>query len=272
MANINTIPAKATGIKALLVSRKNTIAQALEQTGLTPERLLSVVMNEVRKTPKLKECTDASLLGSVIQSAQLGLVPGGALGHCYLIPYFNRKLNKLECQFMLGYRGMLELARRSGAIKHIDARCVYEHEEFEILYGTQTTVTHKPSLTRDATDRMIGVYAVGHLSSGGWQVEYMSMAEIQAIRDGSKAGGDGPWKTHFDEMAKKTVIRRLFKYLPVSIEAQTAVGLDERAEAGISQQNDTVLQEGEGGVTVDMQTGEIIAGDVRSADDLNRAL
>ncbi|WP_345195493.1 recombinase RecT, partial [Kistimonas scapharcae] len=175
------------------------------------------------KTPKLKECTDASLLGSVIQSAQLGLVPGGALGHCYLIPYFNRKLNKLECQFMLGYRGMLELARRSGAIKHIDARCVYEGEEFEILYGTQTTVIHKPSLTRNGNDTMIGVYAVGHLSSGGWQVEYMSMAEIKAIRDGSKAGSDGPWKSHFDEMAKKTVIRRLFKYLPVSIEAQTAV-------------------------------------------------
>ncbi len=272
MANINTIPAKATGIKSLLASRKNTIAQALEQTGLTPERLLSVVMNEVRKTPKLKECTDASLLGSVIQSAQLGLVPGGALGHCYLIPYFNRKQNKLECQFMLGYRGMLELARRSGAIKHIDARCVYEGEEFEILYGTQTTVIHKPSLTRSVNDRMIGVYAVGHLTSGGWQVEYMSMIEIQSIRDSSKAGGDGPWKSHFDEMAKKTVIRRLFKYLPVSIEAQTAVGLDERAEAGIPQQNDTVLQEGDGGITVDMQTGEIIEGDVRSADDLNRAL
>jgi hypothetical protein len=65
----------------------------------------------------------------------------------------------------------------------------------------------------------------------------MSRAQVDAIRAQSKAGNSGPWQTHYEEMAKKTVIRRLFKYLPVSIEIQKAVGLDEQAEAGIDQQN-----------------------------------
>lgn len=258
-------------IKDLLRQNKNTIAQALENTPLTPERLLSVCMTEVRKTPKLRECSQASLLGAVIQSAQLGLEPGSALGHCYLIPFFNRKLGGLECQFMLGYRGMLALARRSGAIVNIDARVVFAADEFDLLYGTETRVIHKPRLNGDRGG-VLGVYAVAQLQGGGSQVEYMTVEEIMKVRDSSKAKNDGPWQTHFEEMAKKTVVRRLFKYLPVSIEALTAVGLDERADAGLSQHNEALLRNDDGGVVVDMDTGEIIDGAVSSAADLNKAL
>ncbi|MGI2027754.1 recombination protein RecT [Endozoicomonas acroporae] len=258
-------------IKDLLRQNKNTITQALENTPLTPERLLSVCMTEVRKTPKLRECSQASLLGAVIQSAQLGLEPGSALGHCYLIPFFNRKLGGLECQFMLGYRGMLALARRSGAIVNIDARVVFAADEFDLLYGTETRVIHKPRLNGDRGG-VLGVYAVAQLQGGGSQVEYMTVEEIMKVRDSSKAKNDGPWQTHFEEMAKKTVVRRLFKYLPVSIEALTAVGLDERADAGLSQHNEALLRNDDGGVVVDMDTGEIINGAVSSAADLNKAL
>ncbi|WP_257265552.1 recombinase RecT, partial [Endozoicomonas sp. ONNA2] len=258
-------------IKDLLRQNKNTITQALENTPLTPERLLSVCMTEVRKTPKLRECSQASLLGAVIQSAQLGLEPGSALGHCYLIPFFNRKLGGLECQFMLGYRGMLALARRSGAIVNIDARVVFAADEFDLLYGTETRVIHKPRLNGDRGG-VLGVYAVAQLQGGGSQVEYMTVEEIMKVRDSSKAKTDGPWQTHFEEMAKKTVVRRLFKYLPVSIEALTAVGLDERADAGLSQHNEALLRNDDGGVVVDMDTGEIINGAVSCAADLNKAL
>jgi recombination protein RecT len=258
-------------IKDLLRQNKNTIAQSLENTPLTPERLLNVCMTEIRKTPKLRECSQASLLGAVIQSAQLGLEPGSALGHCYLIPFFNRKLGGLECQFMLGYRGMLALARRSGAIVNIDARVVFASDEFDLLYGTETRVIHKPRLNGDRGG-VLGVYAVAQLQGGGSQVEYMTVEEIMKVRDSSKAKNDGPWQTHFEEMAKKTVVRRLFKYLPVSIEALTAVGLDERADAGLSQHNEALLRNDEGGVVVDMDTGEIIDGAVSSAADLNKAL
>ncbi len=258
-------------IKDLLRQNKNTIAQSLENTPLTPERLLNVCMTEIRRTPKLRECSQASLLGSVIQSAQLGLEPGSALGHCYLIPFFNRKLGGLECQFMLGYRGMLALARRSGAIVNIDARVVFAADEFDLLYGTETRVIHKPRLNGDRGG-VLGVYAVAQLQGGGSQVEYMTVEEIMKVRDSSKAKNDGPWQTHFEEMAKKTVVRRLFKYLPVSIEALTAVGLDERADAGLSQHNEALLRNDDGGVVVDMDTGEIIDGAVSNAADLNKAL
>ncbi len=258
-------------IKDLLRNNKNTITQSLENTPLTPERLLNVCMTEVRKTPKLRECTQTSLLGSVIQAAQLGLEPGSALGHCYLIPFYNRKQNALECQFMLGYRGMLALARRSGSIVNIEARVVFAADQFDLLYGTTTQLIHKPKLNGDRGG-VIGVYAVAQLQGGGTQVEYMTVEEILAIRDSSKAKDDGPWKTHFEEMAKKTVVRRLFKYLPVSVEALTAVGLDERADAGLSQHNDALLRSDDGGVVVDMETGEIIEGAVTSAADLNKAL
>ncbi|MFK0570335.1 recombinase RecT [Endozoicomonas sp.] len=258
-------------IKDLLRNNKNTIAQSLENTPLTPERLLNVCMTEIRRTPKLRECSQASLLGSVIQSAQLGLEPGSALGHCYLIPFFNRKLGCLECQFMLGYRGMLALARRSGSIVSIDARVVYSADDFDLRYGTETRVIHKPRLTGDRGG-VLGVYAVAHLQGGGSQVDYMTVEEVLKVRDSSKAKGDGPWQTHFEEMAKKTVVRRLFKYLDVSIEALTAVGLDERADAGLSQNNEAVLRDDDGGVVVDMDTGEIIDGAVSSAADLNKAL
>ncbi|OED40266.1 hypothetical protein ACH42_17295 [Endozoicomonas sp. (ex Bugula neritina AB1)] len=258
-------------IKDLLRKNKNTISQALENTPLTPERLLSVCMTELRKTPKLRECTQTSLLGSIIQSAQLGLEPGSALGNCYLIPFWNNKAGSLECQFMVGYRGMLDLARRSGAIINIDARVVFAADDFDLLYGTETRIIHKPKLSGDRGG-LIGVYAVAQLQGGGSQVEYMSVEQVFAIRDTSKAKDYGPWKTHFEEMAKKTVIRRLFKYLPVSVEALTAVGLDERADAGLSQHNEAVLGDGESGVVVDMDTGEIIDGPISSAADLNNAL
>ncbi len=258
-------------IKDLLRQNKNTIAQSLENTPLTPERLLNVCMTEIRKTPKLRECSQASLLGAVIQSAQLGLEPGSALGHCYLIPFYNKKVGGLECQFMLGYRGMLALARRSGAIVNIDARVVFAADEFDLLYGTETRVIHKPRLNGDRGG-VLGVYAVAQLQGGGSQVEYMTVEEIMKVRDSSKAKNDGPWQTHFEEMAKKTVVRRLFKYLPVSIEALTAVGLDERADAGLSQHNEALLRNDDGGVVVDMDTGEIIDGAVSSAADLNKAL
>ncbi|WP_419832002.1 recombination protein RecT [Endozoicomonas atrinae] len=258
-------------IKDLLRQNKNTIAQSLENTPLTPERLLNVCMTEIRKTPKLRECSQASLLGAVIQSAQLGLEPGSALGHCYLIPFYNKKVGGLECQFMLGYRGMLALARRSGAIVNIDARVVFAADEFDLLYGTETRVIHKPRLNGDRGG-VLGVYAVAQLQGGGSQVEYMTVEEIMKVRDSSKAKNDGPWQTHFEEMAKKTVVRRLFKYLPVSIEALTAVGLDERADAGLSQHNEALLRNDDGGVVVDMDTGEIIDGAVSSAADLNKVL
>ena len=201
-----------------------------------------------------------------MQCAQLGLEPGGALGHAYLIPFDKRqKINgrwetvSTEAQLIIGYRGMIDLARRSGQILSISARTVHVNDKFSYSYGLEETLEHSPCETGDRGE-LTHVYAVARLKDGGVQFEVMSRADVEKVRALSKAGSSGPWVDHFDEMAKKTVIRRLFKYLPVSIELQKAVVMDERAEAGLSQDNAAVIT-GEYSVVDDEQQSLTVVSD-----------
>lgn len=235
---------------------------------MTPERLVRVVTTECRKTPALLNCNPESFLGAVLQCAQLGLEPGGALGHCYLLPFGNGKAKdgRPNAQLIIGYRGMIDLARRSGQIVSICAYTVHEKDHFEWRLGLDPDIQHVPSPEADR-GKMTYVYAVAKLKGGGVQFEVMSRAEVEKVRKQSKAGSSGPWVTHFDEMAKKTVIRRLFKYLPVSIEAARAVDIDERADRGeaVTPQDfidatyeDLGTEVPTEAVTVDGTTGEIV--------------
>lgn len=235
---------------------------------MTPERLVRVVTTECRKTPALLNCNPESFLGAVLQCAQLGLEPGGALGHCYLLPFGNGKAKdgRPNAQLIIGYRGMIDLARRSGQIVSICAYTVHEKDHFEWRLGLDPDIQHVPSPEADR-GKMTYVYAVAKLKGGGVQFEVMSRAEVEKVRKQSKAGSSGPWVTHFDEMAKKTVIRRLFKYLPVSIEAARAVDIDERADRGeaVTPQDfidatyeDLGTEVPPEEVTVDGTTGEIV--------------
>ena len=215
---------------------KKQMALALPKT-LTAERMTRIVLTEIRKVPALAQCDLASLMGAVMQAAQLGLEPGSALGHCYLLPFGNGKSRSGQpnAQLIIGYRGMLDLARRSGQIQSFSAFTVHEGDEFHYELGLRPDIKHIPS---DAADRDIKpvthVYAVANLKDGDVQFEVMSRAAIEAVRTQSKAGKNGPWVTHWDEMAKKTVLRRLFKYLPISIETARAIQVDENTDRGIS--------------------------------------
>lgn len=238
---------------------------------MTPERLARIVTTEIRKVPKLAECTPVSFFGAVIQCAQLGLEPGNALGHAYLLPYDKNTKNPdgtwskiQEVQLIIGYRGMIDLARRSGQIVSIDARAVYEGDTFNCRLGLDPHIDHEPDWNnpnRSNPDSLRFVYSVAKLKDGGIQFDVMSRGEIEAVRQRSKAKDNGPWKTDFTAMALKTVVRRLFKFLPVSIEMQTAVGLDERAEAGLPQDNGAVIDgqfsQVDDDNVIDQSTGEI---------------
>lgn len=208
------------------------MAMAVPKT-LTAERLTRIVMTECRKTPELLKCNPESFYGAVLQCAQLGLEPGSALGHCYLLPFGNGKAKdgRPNCQLIIGYRGMIDLARRSGQIQSINAYVVHEADTFEYELGLHPNIVHKPSALANRGP-VTYVYAVANLMGGGVQFEVMSRAEIEAARSQSKAGKSGPWVNHWDEMARKTVVRKLFKYLPVSIEAFRAVEVDEKSDRG----------------------------------------
>lgn len=211
-------------VKQFLESAKPAIAGALVRH-ITPERLMRVTMTAIQRNPDLLDCDRMSLLGSVMTCAQLGLEPG-PLGHAYLIPFNDKNSGKRLVQFIPGYRGLIDLARRSGAVDSIAAYAVYEHDEFDYALGDSPFVGHKPALGERG--KMVAVYAVARLKDCAVpQVDVMSKADVDAIRRRSKAADNGPWVTDYDEMARKTVVRRLFKYLPVSVELSRAISHDE---------------------------------------------
>lgn len=239
---------------AHLLKTKQGEIQKLLPRHLNAERLLKVAQIAATTTPALIKCDIASLIGAIGQCAQMGLEPNTVLGHAYLVPFNTRRKDTEgherwvnSVQVIIGYKGLIDLARRSGQIVSIAAHEVCEHDTFECVYGLNEILNHIPSM--DERGEVIAFYAVAKLKDGGHAFEVMSRAQIERIRDASqgwqqavkyKKESNHPWQTHFIEMGRKTVIRRLAKYLPLSIEFQTAAALDSLAEAGKDQHLDAV--------------------------------
>lgn len=226
-------------IAHLLNAKKGEIAKMLPKH-LNAERLLKVAQIAATTTPALAECDVASLVGAIGQCAQMGLEPNTVLGHAYLVPFnVKRKTPQGErwvksVQVVIGYKGLIDLARRSGQIVSIAAHEVCENDKFELVYGLNETLNHTPAMGERGD--LVGFYAVAKLKDGGHCFEFMSLHQVKEIAKGTQSkGAYGPWKDHFTEMGRKTVIRRLAKYLPLSIEFQTAAQLDGMADAGRDQ-------------------------------------
>lgn len=250
MSNQNQIATNGKTIQQMLLKAKNQFEMALPKH-LSADRLMRVALTEMRRIPKLMEADPKSFVGSIMLCAQLGLEPGNGLGHVYLIPY-GKQVNMI-----IGYKGMIELARRSGQIISLSAHEIYENDVFDFSYGLEEKLYHKPEIFNER-GRLIGVYAIAQLVGGGHQFEVMSIKDVDEIKKRSKSGGSGPWITDYNEMAKKTVIRKLFKYLPVSVELQKATTLDESMEIG---KYDTSFE------IIDHETGEIFENDKTSQSD-----
>ena len=258
-------------ISYLLNQKKGELAKMLPKT-LSIERLLKVAQIAATTTPALAKCDVPSLVGAIGQCAQMGLEPNTVLGHAYLVPFNTKRkdANGQErwvnsVQVIIGYKGLIDLARRSGQIVSIAAHEVCEHDHFELVYGLDEKLNHTPAM--GDRGEVTGFYAVAKLVGGGYAFEFMSLHQVRDIMKATQSkGGYGPWKEHFIEMGRKTVIRRLAKYLPLSIEFQTAVALDNQAQAGKDQNLDTidgefmVVQDEEApqaAEQVDQETGEI---------------
>ena len=201
------------------------IAKALPSV-MTPERFSRIAMTAVTKSPTLGRCTPGSFMGALLTAAQLGLEPNTPLGQAYLIPYKNKGV--LECQFQLGYRGLIELAHRSGELRSIEAHIVYENDEFEYELGLEPKLKHVPAMKNKG--KIAWVYAVYKLNSGGFGFEVMSKEDIEEHKEKySKAAqrGFSPWKNSWEEMAKKTVIKKALKYAPLKTDFVKAVREDE---------------------------------------------
>jgi recombination protein RecT len=233
-ANSNRQTTKNNGystIQNLLSKMTPEIKKALPKH-VSAERIARITFTEIRKNPKLLNCSQASLLGAIMTAAQLGLEPGPT-GQCYLIPYRNKRLGTVECQFQIGYKGLLDLFYRSEGSLNIDAHEVCENDVFEFEYGLNANLKHKPALTDRG--KAIAYYAVAHLKGGGYSFLVMSFEDIENIRKRAKAKEFSPWVTDYDEMAKKTVIKRLCKYLPLSIELQRGLSNDETTKREVDE-------------------------------------
>jgi len=209
---------------------------------LTPERMVRVAMTAIQKVPKLMECSQQSIIGSVVEASQLGLEPDGVTGMAYLVPFYNKHTRSQECQLMVGYKGLLDLARRSGQVRTISAEIVYEADKFEFAKGLEPTLKHVPSWDLSEGDRggMRAVYAVAELMDGGKQFVVLSAAEVEKFRKRSRAKDSGPWVTDREWMWKKTALRQLCKLLPFSIEMATALSKEELLDAGLPVSDDAL--------------------------------
>lgn len=198
-----------------------------------------IAMTELSKNPELALCDAVSFLGAIIQCSQLGLEPGSGLGHAYLIPFNNRKRGIKEVVFIPGYRGLIDLMRRSGRVLSISATAVHEKDEFEFIRGDGEKITHKTFRGPDPGP-ITDVYSIARLINDGIEREAMTFEQIEQHRE-RFSHGNPVWKSDWEEMAKKTVIRRIAKRLPLSPELAAALAKDDDHATGHGQANWSVL-------------------------------
>lgn len=225
-AMVRTTADKQATVKDLFEKAKHQISQVMPKH-LTPDRMLKVALSATARTPTLLACSPQSLLLCVMQAAELGLEVGGLLGDAYFVPF------KDKAQLIIGYRGLIKLARQSGQLASIEAHVVRQNDTFEIEFGLNTKLVHKPCMTAEPGEP-VAVYAVAKFKDGAVQCDVMPIHEVNAIRSRSQAGSAGPWVTDFAEMAKKTVVRRLCKFLPLSPELARALEHEAATEQNIA--------------------------------------
>lgn len=228
---------------------------------ITPERFTRIVLSAISTNPKLAECTPQSFLGAMMTSAQLGMEVNTPLGQAYIIPFRNKGV--LEAQFQIGYKGFIDLAYRSGEVSIIQAHVVYENDVFEYELGLDPKLKHIPATSNRGNP--IAYYAMFKTKDDGYGFEVMSTEDIEAhARRYSKSFNNGPWQTNFEEMAKKTVIKRALKYAPLKSDFVRAVAQDETVKTQLDADMYSVSDETDytdaidAEYTVDDSTGEVI--------------
>lgn len=220
---------KVMDFRTFLEARKGQLAEVAPKV-LNLERTMKVALAAFARTPALYDCEMPSIYSAIHQAIQLGLEPGGPLGHAYLVPF------KKECQLIVGYRGLVVLARRSGEIASVSAHVVCEGEKFEFKMGTDNAVAHTPDFTIDRSDPALvrAVYAVITYRDGTVTADGMGVAEVNKVRARSRAANSpySPWNTDWCEMAKKSIVRRALKMAPLAVEMAEALEAEDRFDAG----------------------------------------
>lgn len=215
-------PGSALTIFEKIQKQQEVVAKALP-AGMDAGRFVRMVLTEMRRTPKLTICDPATLIGAMMLSAQTGLEPGGPLGQAFLIPRWNGRAKVNEAQFQIGYRGLVQLAARSGVT--LQAHTVRDGDVFEWQYGTDEYLTHRPVLDSEASS--VAWYATARFSDGRAPMFVVIDRNVtEKAKAAGAAGNRGPWASHYDAMAEKTAAIRLAKWLPLTSDVSYAVAAD----------------------------------------------
>lgn len=216
-AKKNTAP-KAPTVADFITGYQDRIAMVLPKT-MTPERFTRIAINAVTNTPELAKCSPQSLIAALLKSAECGLEPNTALGEAYLIPYAGK------VQFQISYQGLISLAYRANEGLQVEARCVHENDTFEYEFGFDPKLKHVPAM--EERGEIAWVYAVVRIGGRVAAFEVMSKADINAHRRKYSKARTSPWDTAWEEMAKKTVLKKALKYVPKSVEMANSIAADE---------------------------------------------
>jgi len=226
-------------VEASLWQREETI-RAILPDSMDLRRFVKTTMIALSKNPDLQRCTQESIVRSIIEAASVGLEPTGMLNRAWLVPYNNKKKDangkeywENEAQLAIGYEGLIDLSRRSGEVRKVTARVVYEGDEFTIAQGTEERLVHVPAFLTEDPLKITHVYCIVTYRDGTTQHEVMTRTQVDGVRAKAKAKNAMAWTDSYPEMARKTVVRRAMKYLPLTPEVIEAVARDDEREFGL---------------------------------------
>lgn len=222
------------GLQKFLDNPKTvSMIKAMAGKFLTAERITKMILLAANRQPRLFDCTPRSFLDACMKSAELGLDFGGATGQAYLVPFKNGPLSKkhnrtvLDCQFIPGYQGLIELCYRGGSATYVDAQLVYQKDRFKYNLGSEPRIEFEPNLDEEDRGDVKCAFAAIRLKDSPYpKLEIMTKSQLLAIKARSKAKDSGPWKTDEPEMMRKTVLRRALKYIPKTPEIEQALEAD----------------------------------------------
>lgn len=197
---------------------------------ISTDRIRKIVVGAIANDRKLAECTPESIWLAVHKSIQLGLEPCSPLGHAYLVPFKNKGV--MEATLIVGYKGLIALARNSGEIETVTVRTVREGDHFRVKYGLHDDIEHVPSL--DMKGKPTHYYAIIRYKGGGSTWEVLTLEQVNAVRARSRASDNGPWVTDFDAMAGKTAVKRAMRTAPLSVSLADAIATDDENEIDVT--------------------------------------
>lgn len=228
-------PAKAesalTVINTGLESRIPRIAEVLPQ-GENATRFVRTAIVAISKNPDLLACDPESIFRAIYEAAEIGVTPTGSLSRAWLVPFRPEKGARPQAQLIVGYQGLADLMRRTGQVRRVWTDVVYEGDDFAVVRGSAPRLDHVPAFATEDPSKITHVYAVAEFNDGGIQFEVMTRAQVELIRSRSRGKNSPAWVQSWAQMARKTALRRLANYVPLTATAITAIERDDEREYG----------------------------------------